>query len=264
MKILRYEDASGNVCLGEALEDGRVVALEGELFGEVTRTDRTVEVKRYLSPIAPTQVMAIGLNYRLHAKEMGSPLPEFPVLFMKNVTAACGHGESVVIPKNGYSTQVDYEAELAVVIGNDCEDVSEEEALEYVFGYTCGNDVSARDWQKQWGGGQWGRAKSFKTFCPLGPWIVTKDEIANPNALAIRSRLNGEVMQEANTDDMIFTVPQLVSFLSRSAVLAAGTVILTGTPSGVGMGRDPQVWMKSGDRIEIEIEGIGTLSNPVI
>jgi 2-keto-4-pentenoate hydratase/2-oxohepta-3-ene-1,7-dioic acid hydratase in catechol pathway len=158
---------------------------------------------------------------------------------------------------------VDYEGELAVVIGKKCRNVSRDEALEFVLGYTCANDVSARDWQIEWGGSQWCRAKSFDTFCPLGPYLVTADEIPNPNALSIRTTLNGATVQDWRTDDMIFDVPSLIEFLSGSTTLLPGTVILTGTPQGVGMARKPPLWLTEGDLVEISIEGIGTLSNPV-
>ena len=161
------------------------------------------------------------------------------------------------------SDQVDYECELAVIIGRTAKNVSKVEALDYVFGYTCANDVSARDWQIQKGGSQWTRGKTFDTFCPIGPCIVTADEIPNPNALAIRTILNGEVVQDWNTSDMIFDVPTLIEFLSGSTTLLPGTVILTGTPHGVGMAAKPPRWLKPGDRVVIEIDGIGELSNPV-
>jgi len=150
-----------------------------------------------------------------------------------------------------------------VVIGRECKNVPPEEALGYVLGYTCANDVSARDWQMQYGGSQWCRGKTFDTFCPLGPCLVTADEIPDPNALQIRTILNGEVMQDWNTDDMIFNVPQLISFLSGSTTLPAGTVILTGTPHGIGGARNPPVFLHDGDTVTIEIETIGSLTNPV-
>lgn len=158
---------------------------------------------------------------------------------------------------------MDYECELAVVIGKTAHNVSKADALKHVLGYTCGNDVSARDWQKHGGGGQWCRGKSFDTFCPLGPVLVTADEILDPNSLAIKTVLNGETMQDWNTDDMIFDVPTLIEFLSGSTTLMPGTVIMTGTPHGVGMARTPPVFMKHGDTVSVEIEKIGTLTNPV-
>jgi len=158
----------------------------------------------------------------------------------------------------------DYECELAVIIGRTCKNVARERALDYVLGYTCANDVSARDWQIKWGGSQWCRGKTFDTFCPLGPCLVTSDEIPNPNSLAIKTILNGQAMQDWNTNDMIFDVPTLIEFLSGSTTLLPGTVILTGTPHGVGAARTPQVFLKAGDTVTIEIERIGALTNPVI
>jgi 2-keto-4-pentenoate hydratase/2-oxohepta-3-ene-1,7-dioic acid hydratase in catechol pathway len=162
------------------------------------------------------------------------------------------------------SHKVDYECELAVVIGKTCKNATEENALDYVLGYTCANDVSARDWQIEWGGGQWCRGKTFDTFAPMGPCLVTKDEIEDPNNLAIKTILNGEAVQDWNTNDMIFNVKQLITFLSGSTTLLPGTVILTGTPQGVGAARKPPLFIKTGDSMTIEIEKIGALMNPVI
>ncbi|MCB1775707.1 MAG: fumarylacetoacetate hydrolase family protein, partial [Gammaproteobacteria bacterium] len=175
-----------------------------------------------------------------------------------------GPGETIRIPAAcEHGPEVDFEAELAVVIGKEARNVGVDEALRYVLGYTCANDVSARRWQKHGGGGQWVRGKSFDTFCPLGPVIVTADEIPDPQRLAIRSELNGEVMQSSTTADMIFSVAELVAFLSRDTTLAPGTVILTGTPEGVGFARKPPVFLDDGDTITISVGAIGTLSNPV-
>ena len=175
-------------------------------------------------------------------------------------------GSPIVIPGSRQlaSAEVDYECELAVVIGRACKNVSRERALDYVLGYTCANDVSARDWQIRNGGGQWCRGKTFDTFAPLGPCLVTRDEIANPNALKIATILNGERVQDWTTADMIFDVPRLIEFLSASTTLVPGTVILTGTPHGVGMAAKPPHWLKPGDVVTIEIEGIGQLTNPVV
>jgi 2-keto-4-pentenoate hydratase/2-oxohepta-3-ene-1,7-dioic acid hydratase in catechol pathway len=172
--------------------------------------------------------------------------------------------DPIVLPRKLRSDEVDYECELAVVIGRTCKNVSKADALKYVLGYTCANDVSARDWQGKWGGSQWCRGKTFDTFAPLGPCLVTADEIPNPNQLSIRTILNGQVMQDWNTNDMIFNVPTLIEFLSGSTTLRAGTVILTGTPHGIGAARKPPVFLKHGDTVSIELEKIGTLTNPVI
>ena len=168
-----------------------------------------------------------------------------------------------MLPRGLATDEVDYEAELAVVIGKRCKNVPRDRALEYVLGYTCANDVSARDWQNKKGGSQWCRGKTFDTFAPLGPCLVTADEITNPNTLPIRTVINGEVLQDWNTDDMIFDVPALIEFLSGSTTLLPGTVILTGTPHGVGFARKPPRWLRPGDRVSIEIGRIGTLTNPV-
>lgn len=220
--------------------------------------------RKLLAPIEPVAIFAIGLNYRQHAIETGATIPDFPVLFMKNIAAVQNPGDPIILPRHLRSDEVDYECELAVVIGERCRNASKADALRYVRGYTCANDVSARDWQKRRSGGQWCRAKSFDTFCPLGPVLVTPDEIPNPNALNIRTLVNGEVLQQSNTGDMIFDVPTLIEFLSGSTTLLPGTVILTGTPSGVGMARTPARWLQPGDVVTVEIEKIGALTNPVV
>ncbi len=209
-------------------------------------------------------IFCIGLNYRQHAAETKAKLPQFPVVFMKSPAAVIGPGEPIMLPRHLRSDEVDYECELAVVIGKTCKNVSRKDALDCVAGYTCANDVSARDWQRQWGGSQWCRGKTFDTFCPLGPRLVAREEIPDPNELRIRTILNGEVMQDSNTRDMIFDVPALIEFLSGSTTLLPGTVILTGTPHGVGMARTPPRWLRPGDTVTVEIEKIGSLTNPVI
>ena len=221
-------------------------------------------MRKLLAPVVPTAILCIGLNYRRHAAEGNAPIPKWPVLFMKSPGAVQNPGDPIVLPRHLASDQVDYECELAVVIGRRCKNVSRGDALSYVLGYTCGNDVSARDWQKEMGGSQWCRGKTFDTFCPLGPRLITADELTDPNQLTIKTILNGEVMQDWNTSDMIFDVPTLIEFLSGSTTLLPGTVILTGTPHGVGMARKPPVWLKAGDRITIEIEKIGAPENPVV
>ena len=195
-----------------------------------------------------------------HAEETGSPIPEKPLVFAKYPNTVIGSGEAIRIPP--ITQQVDYEAELAVVIGRPTKNVSEAEALEYVFGYANANDVSSRDLQFS-EGGQWTRSKSIDTFCPIGPYIATRDEVPDPQNLSIRCLLNGEVMQDGTTAKMIFPVAELIAFLSSGMTLAPGDIIITGTPPGVGMARDPQVWLKAGDEVCIEIEGLSTLTNPV-
>nr|MBA2354160.1 fumarylacetoacetate hydrolase family protein [Acidobacteriota bacterium] len=215
-------------------------------------------------PLMPVALFGIGLNYRQHAAETNAPLPDYPVLFMKGVNAVQHPGDPIVLPRWMASAKVDYECELAVIIGHACKNVPRSNALDHVLGYTCANDVSARDWQKEGGGSQWCRGKTFDTFAPLGPALVTRDEIPDPNALRISTRLNGEVVQDSTTADMIFDVPQIISFLSGSTTLLPGTVILTGTPEGVGMARTPPRWLRVGDQVSIEIERIGVLTNGVI
>jgi 2-keto-4-pentenoate hydratase/2-oxohepta-3-ene-1,7-dioic acid hydratase in catechol pathway len=209
-------------------------------------------------------VLCIGLNYRQHALETKAPLPTWPVLFMKTISSVQHPGEPIVLPRWMRSGKVDFEGELAVVIGRACKNVARADALEYVLGYTCANDVSARDWQKEGGGSQWCRGKSFDTFCPLGPCLVTADEIPDPSALRVRTTVSGEVMQDCATSDMIFDVPALIEFLSGSTTLLPGTVILTGTPHGVGVARTPPRFLQPGDRVSVEISGIGALENPVL
>jgi 2-keto-4-pentenoate hydratase/2-oxohepta-3-ene-1,7-dioic acid hydratase in catechol pathway len=263
MRIIRYQDTQGRPHYASEQADGSARRIEGDIFGHYTVTEDVVRPLRLLAPVVPTQILCIGLNYRRHAAESGAAIPERPVLFAKGINTLQNPGDPILIPTHLRSSEVDYECELAVVIGKSCKNVREEDALGYVLGYTCCNDVSARDWQLRWGGGQWCRGKFFDTFCPLGPRLVTTDEIPDPNRLSIGTHLNGETMQSWNTDDMIFSVRHLISFLSGSTTLPAGTVILTGTPHGVGMAQKPPRWLKAGDEVTIEIEGVGSLTNPV-
>jgi 2-keto-4-pentenoate hydratase/2-oxohepta-3-ene-1,7-dioic acid hydratase in catechol pathway len=226
-------------------------------------TGKRLPVRERLAPIQPGPIIGIAQNYRAHAEEMGGALPEYPVFFLKLPGSLQDPGKPIRLPRHLRSDKVDFEAELAVVIGRTCRNAAEEEALDYVLGYTAANDVSARDWQKEWGGGQFCRGKGFDTFCPLGPRLVTPDEIPDPDNLSIKGLLNGERMQEGHTSDLIFPIRRLIAFLSGSTTLPAGTVILTGTPSGVGAARKPPVFLKPGDVYTVEIESIGSLSNPV-
>lgn len=246
-------------------DTGDLLLIKGELLGPHSATKQKITGDyKLLAPIIPPAIYCIGLNYRQHAEEMGVAIPERPIVFMKSVNALQNPGDPVELPRKARSDKVDYECELAVVINRACKNVRVEEALNYVLGYSCANDVSARDWQKEWGGGQWCRGKSFDGFCPLGPVLVTADEIPNPNSLNISTTLNGRTVQEANTSDMIFNVAELISFLSESTTLMPGSLILTGTPSGVGAGRTPPLWMMPGDKVTIEIEKIGQLVNPIV
>lgn len=223
-------------------------------------TGYSINEIEFLPAVHPSKIMAIGRNYVDHAIEGGAKPPEAPLLFNKLPNSLSAHNSPIVLP--GISQKVDYEAELAVVIGRRAKRVSEAEALEYVFGYTLINDVSARD--LQFGDGQWTRGKSLDTFAPLGPFITTRDEIAEVQTLKIEGRLNGAVMQSSNTSKMIFKVAYLISYLSQGITLEPGDVIATGTPEGVGVFRDPPVLLKAGDVYEVEIEGLGLLRNPVV
>lgn len=262
MKIVRFRDHSGKVHYGEWATTMSARLIEGSIFDEYEITDRVLQIEKVLAPIVPPAILCIGLNYRQHAEETGAEIPDYPVLFIKAVNALNNPDDPIVIP-NVAPRQVDYEGELAVVIGKSAKNVEPSRALDHVFGYTCANDVSARRWQKEGGGQQWCRGKSFDTFCPLGPCLVTADDVPDPNNLKIVTRLNGETMQDSNTFDMIFNVPTLVSFLSEGTTLFPGTVILTGTPQGVGFARHPPVFLKTGDRVTIEVEHIGELTNSV-
>jgi 2-keto-4-pentenoate hydratase/2-oxohepta-3-ene-1,7-dioic acid hydratase in catechol pathway len=264
MKILRYRSTAGETLFAREHADGVRTKLTGHLFGDLQDTGVTADIAKILSPVAPVNILCTGLNYGQHAAETNSPLPSFPVLFMKLASAVQNPGDPIVLPRWLPSQKVDYECELAIIIGQTCKNVSRAQALDYVLGYTCANDVSARDWQKEGGGGQWCRGKTFDTFCPLGPCLVTQDEIVNPSGLRLRTLVNGETLQDSSTSDLIFDVPTLIEFYSGSTTLTPGTVILTGTPQGVGMARKPPRWLQPGDNVTIEIEKIGALTNPVV
>lgn len=264
MKITRFEDPLGHISYGCLHPDGSTTLLDGDPLHSPADTGMPANVAKLLAPIEPVDILCIGLNYAKHAEEGGKPCPEHPVLFMKTSSAVQNPGDPVVLPRTLRSDRVDYECELVVVIGRDCKNATEEDALGYVAGYTCGNDISARDWQSMWGGGQFCRGKTFDTFAPMGPCLVTPDELTDPNNLAIKTTLNDQVMQDWTTADMIFSVPKLIAFLSGSTTLRAGTVIFTGTPHGVGFARKPPVWLQPGDTVSVEIEGIGVLTNPVV
>lgn len=259
MRIARFEAPDGQTYTGRLLNEHTVQPLSGNLFGHLTFADETLTVGRLLPPVEPPNIFAIGRNYRAHIEETGARTPEHPLVFMKPTTALLGPEEPIVLPDSA-PDEVDFEAELAIVVGRTARQVSESAALEHVLGYTCANDVSARDCQRN--DKQWSRAKGFDTFCPLGPWLVTREAL-DPDKCGIRSRLNGQLMQDSNTSDMMHSCAKLVSYLSHQFTLLPGTLILTGTPEGVGFARTPPVFLKPGDRIEIEINGIGTLANPV-
>ena len=259
MRLARIRTAGGEILHGVVRGDSLHV-IAGDLFGprrEIPSRVLPLKEARLLAPISPVNLLCLGRNYRAHAEEGGAALPKAPLLFIKATSCVIGPDDPIVIPPAA-PDQVDFEAELAVVIGKPACRVSEADALDCVLGYTCANDVSARDCQV--GDGQWARSKSFDTFGPLGPWIETE---LDPSNLRICGRLNGRTMQEANTSQMLFSVRCVISYLSRGMTLLPGTVLLTGTPAGVGFARKPPVWLKPGDSYEVEIEGIGTLRNPV-
>lgn len=264
MRIIRYQDPESRSHYGVELDGGRAVRVEGDILGDYSVTDETASVAKLLAPIVPAQIIGIGLNYRQHAAETGAKVPAYPIVFYKTPNAVQNPGDPIVLPRRLRSDEVDYECELAVVIGRACRNVSREEALDYVLGYTCANDVSARDWQIKFGGSQWCRGKMFDTFAPLGPRLVTTDEIPDPQTLGIRTILNGDTVQDWTTGDMIFDVASQIEFLSGSTTLVPGTVILTGTPHGVGMAADPPRWLRAGDSVTIQIDSIGALTNPVV
>jgi 2-keto-4-pentenoate hydratase/2-oxohepta-3-ene-1,7-dioic acid hydratase in catechol pathway len=217
----------------------------------------------FLPPITdPQKIICVGLNYRDHAAESGAPIPAEPVLFSKFTTALIGHKEAIVLPR--VSNEVDYEAELVLVLGRNGRNLSRAEAQQAIAGYTIGHDVSARDWQLKKDGKQWLAGKTFDTFAPTGPWLVTADEIPDPHVLDIRLRLNGNIMQQSNTRQMIFTAADIVAYVSQVVTLVPGDIVFTGTPPGVGAARKPPVFLRPGDVVEVEIENLGTLRNPVV
>jgi len=265
MRIVRFCDDNGKIRHGIPESPGTALEQEEMEGGIWTSTGRSLTIARYLPPVNPAAIFCIGLNYANHARETGMAPPERPVVFMKNPASVTGHLWDIVLPASCREPlQVDYEVELAVVIGRAAKNVTEDEALSYVKGYTVANDVSARIWQKNGGGGQWVRGKSFDTFCPLGPWLVTPDEIRDPSDLGLALNLNGETLQKSRTSDMIFSVKQLIAYLSEDTTLMPDTVILTGTPEGVGFARKPPVYLKPGDCLSLTVENIGTLENAVV
>lgn len=267
MKIYRYADASGRPSWCVETEPGLFRKLSGHPLSQPkpVLAEEIPPPTVWLAPLEPPLILGIALNYRAHAIETGKQPPERPVFFVKLPGSLHSPGQPIVLPRTQPECrQTDYEGELAVVLSRPCRNIPVGEALSCVFGYTIGNDVSARDWQFLWGGGQFNRAKSFDTFCPLGPCLVTADEIPDPAVLHLETRLNGELVQSSGLSDLVFGVAELIAFLSEQTTLPAGTVILTGTPSGVGHARQPPRYLQPGDTVSISIAGIGTLENPVI
>src|SRR5580698_7582351 len=277
MKLVSFSTAGGKVRPGALLEEGGVVVDLGAagyadalavIAAGVTSVDKSgaypacklADVRLHAPLANPPRLFAIGLNYREHAIESKMAFPKFPVVFFKLQTAIIGPGETIVLPKN--STEPDYEAEMAFVIGKGGFRIPAAEWKEHVYGYTIINDVSARDIQLSTS--QWSMGKSFPTFSPMGPAIVTADEIADPHQLAIGLSIDGEVLQNSNTRELVFKIPALIEYLSSIAPLLPGDIVSTGTPSGVGMGRTPKRWLKPGENVTVTIHGLGSLTNPVI
>ena len=290
MKLITYKKSSNeeNYRVGALISDGEIMDLTSLVSGEnlpaaellncfdlekdflekagvAVSQDNLPKIAKtsihLCAPVPrPPKIICIGLNYRDHAEESGMAIPASPIIFSKFTNCAIGAGSPILLPRA--SEQVDYEAELAFIVGRRAKNVKKEDALEYVLGYTNFNDVSARDFQ--FADGQWQRGKSCDTFAPMGEFIATRDEIKEPHNLQIQFRLNGETLQDSNTNQLIFKIPALIEFLSASITLEVGDVIATGTPPGVGFARKPPVFMKAGDRAEVEIEGLGILSNTVV
>jgi len=240
----------------EFLENNGLDRLQSWLDSNSHNLQEISDKTRIGSPIKrPSKIICVGLNYSLHAKESGMPVPEVPILFMKANSSLCGPFDPILIPRN--STKTDWEVELAVVIGKKATYVTKEQAMDYVAGYVLHNDVSERDFQLHHGG-QWVKGKSADHFAPLGPFIATKDEIPNPHSLRLWLKVNGEMMQDSNTSDLVFDIPTLVSYISQYMTLLPGDVISTGTPSGVGLGLKPPRYLNAGDVVELGIDGLGT------
>ena len=258
MKIARIRSA-GKTSYA-VVEEAGYRLISGDLFGEWNPGRRRVPATdaELLAPVDPPQVVAIGLNYRRHAAEGGMPVPAAPVIFIKTRNAVVGPQATIRLPKMA-PNEVDYEAELVIVIKKQAKHVPEAKAYDYILGFTCGNDVSARDCQLRLDK-QWARGKCFDTFAPIGPWIATD---LDGDGLGIRLTLNGQQVQNSNTADMVFSCRQLVSYVSQCMTLYPGSIIMTGTPEGVGMARKPPLWLKPGDVTTVEIDGIGRLTNPV-
>lgn len=259
MRIARFRK-DNQIYYGK-ISNNNIYYIKGNIFNqfEITSEKESIESIKLLSPVVPPNIIAIGKNYKNHAKETKSNLPEKPIIFLKATSSVIGHNDDIILPAVA-PNEVDFEAELAIVIGKTAKNIEIEEIEEYILGYTCANDISARDCQKRLDK-QWARAKSFDTFCPIGPWIET--QLSNPDNSKITSKLNNKIMQNSNTNNLIFNTKELVSYCSKNFTLLPGTVIMTGTPGGVGFARDPQVFLKPGDDLEIEIEGIGKLQNRV-
>jgi len=258
MKIARIEH--GERLDYAATAEGGFHIIDGDIFGKYQVTDEFVseDSAALLAPTDPPQIVAIGRNYADHAAETESEVPDAPLVFIKTLNTIADPGQPILLPKMAPG-EVDYEAELAIVIGKEAKQVAPQDTDEYILGYTCANDISARDCQLR-KDSQWARGKCFDTFAPLGPWIQTS---MDPNNASIRLELNGEIMQDSNTSNMLFNCSYLVSYVSRCMTLYPGSIIMTGTPAGVGEGRQPKVFLRKGDSLTVAISGVGRLTNPV-
>ncbi|TEY86479.1 hypothetical protein BOTCAL_0007g00060 [Botryotinia calthae] len=275
-RLVRFLAKNGRTYYGDAIlpkgvsdiaKATQAKVITGEIFGKHEVTDQIEDIRLLLAPLANEDVKTVrclGLNYEQHAKESNMPIPKFPVLFYKPVTSLSGPTDPIPIhPMAQEGTGLDYECELVAVIGKSCTNVPESKALDYVLGYAVGDDVSHREWQIQRGGGQWALGKGFDGWAPYGPGIVSSQLIKDPQNLKIFTKLNGKTVQESSTKDMIFGVAKTIAFLSQGTTLLPGDLIFTGTPQGVGMGRNPQVWLKDGDVVEVGLEGVGSCINKV-
>ncbi len=263
MKWGRIINEHGNITYVTARENNELYELEGNPFDNSFQiTERKAIARKWLPPVEAPAILCIGLNYRGHAKETQKPIPEYPVVFMKNPSALTGHLEPIIIPRV-CRNEMDYEGELVIIIKSNIKNIKKEDAHNYIAGFTIGNDVSARKWQMELGGGQWVRGKSFDTFAPIGPFVLPMNNIKSACSFQIITKVNNQIVQTGNTSDMIFSPYELVSFLSQDTTLKAGTLIFTGTPSGVGWARSPKIILSKGDVVEIHISSIGALKNTV-
>jgi len=263
MKIYRVQTKAGETIYAGSLDDSTLYRLRGTLPNFEMRNE-PVSVDKVLQPLVPPAIYIVGYNYAQDLPTARKEAGAYPVIVMKAASTVIANGESIELPTHLISEEVDYEGELAVVIGKTAKNVARENAFDYILGYTVANDLTARDWQRKGAGGQWVRGKNFDTFCPLGPAIVTRDSLDLKAGLILRTWVNGDLRQEDTTNSMIFPVDQLIEFLSGNNTLLPGTVILTGTPFGTGKQQAPPVYLKGGDVVRVEIEGIGVLENPVV
>jgi len=262
MKIYRVLTKAGETIVAGRLQGEKLYRLSGS-FPDFELTDEPVSVAQILQPLVPPAIYIVGFNYSDNLQKAREEAGSYPVIVMKAASTVIADGEAIELPIHLVSEEVDYEGELAVIIGQAAKNVAREHANEYIMGYTVANDLTARDWQRQGAGGQWVRGKNFDTFCPLGPAIVTRDAVDLAKGLRLQTWVNGSLRQDDSTHSMIFPIDQIIEFLSGNNTLLPGTVILTGTPAGTGKQQSPPEYLKRGDVVRVEIEGIGVLENPV-